>query len=86
MAKDAESATSRSVEASNIARESGETLEKAIEQIRSIEKSSNKTKTAVTALGENSQKIGNIVDTISGIAEQTNLLALNAAIEAARAG
>ena len=86
MAKDAESATSKSIEASNIARESGETLEKAIEQIKSIEQSSNKTKTAVTALGENSQKIGNIVDTISGIAEQTNLLALNAAIEAARAG
>ena len=86
MAKDADSATSKSIEASNIARESGETLEKAIEQIKSIEKSSNKTKTAVTALGENSQKIGNIVDTISGIAEQTNLLALNAAIEAARAG
>ena len=86
MAKDAESATSKSVDASNIALESGETLEKAIEQIKSIEKSSNKTKDAVTALGENSQKIGNIVDTISGIAEQTNLLALNAAIEAARAG
>ena len=86
MAKDAGSATSKSIEAANIARESGETLEKAIEQIKTIEKSSNKTKDAVTALGENSQKIGNIVDTISGIAEQTNLLALNAAIEAARAG
>ena len=86
MAKDAESATSKSVEAAGIARESGETLEKAIEQIKTIERSSNKTKVAVTALGENSQKIGNIVDTISGIAEQTNLLALNAAIEAARAG
>ena len=86
MAKDASSATSQSMEAANIARESGETLEKAIKQIKSIAESSNKTKDAVTALGENSQKIGNIVDTISGIAEQTNLLALNAAIEAARAG
>ena len=86
MASDAASATTKSIDAANIARESGETLEKAIEQIKSIEKSSNKTKEAVTALGENSQKIGNIVDTISGIAEQTNLLALNAAIEAARAG
>ncbi|WP_036178820.1 methyl-accepting chemotaxis protein [Marinomonas sp. MED121] len=35
---------------------------------------------------ENSQGIGEVVDTINGIAEQTNLLALNAAIEAARAG
>ena len=40
----------------------------------------------VTALGERSAAIGQIVDTISSIAEQTNLLALNAAIEAARAG
>jgi methyl-accepting chemotaxis protein len=37
-------------------------------------------------LGENSHKIGGILDVIKTIAEQTNLLALNAAIEAARAG
>jgi methyl-accepting chemotaxis protein len=37
-------------------------------------------------LGERSERIGGIVDTITGIAEQTNLLALNADIEAARAG
>jgi methyl-accepting chemotaxis protein len=42
--------------------------------------------TAIRGLGEKSQRIGGIVDTITGIAEQTNLLALNAAIEAARAG
>ncbi|MBB6218458.1 methyl-accepting chemotaxis protein [Anaerosolibacter carboniphilus] len=41
---------------------------------------------AVTELDNESQYIGNILDTISSIAEQTNLLALNAAIEAARAG
>ena len=40
----------------------------------------------VKKLGESSQQIGQIVDTIAAIAEQTNLLALNAAIEAARAG
>lgn len=37
-------------------------------------------------LGENSRRIGGILDVIKTIAEQTNLLALNAAIEAARAG
>jgi len=37
-------------------------------------------------LGEQSQRIGDILGLINEIAEQTNLLALNAAIEAARAG
>jgi methyl-accepting chemotaxis protein len=41
---------------------------------------------AMRALGERSERVGGIVDTITAIAEQTNLLALNAAIEAARAG
>jgi methyl-accepting chemotaxis protein len=37
-------------------------------------------------LGDNSSKIGHILDVIKTISKQTNLLALNAAIEAARAG
>ncbi|WP_286924303.1 MULTISPECIES: methyl-accepting chemotaxis protein [Lysinibacillus] len=40
----------------------------------------------VDLLGQRSNKIGQIIDSITAIAEQTNLLALNAAIEAARAG
>ena len=42
--------------------------------------------TAIQQLGEDSERIGGVLDVIRGIAEQTNLLALNAAIEAARAG
>jgi methyl-accepting chemotaxis protein len=40
----------------------------------------------IRELAAKSDRIGSIVQTITGIAEQTNLLALNAAIEAARAG
>jgi Methyl-accepting chemotaxis protein (MCP) signalling domain len=38
------------------------------------------------SLGEQAQKIGEILELINEFAEQTNMLALNAAIEAARAG
>jgi methyl-accepting chemotaxis protein len=44
------------------------------------------TSTLMARLGESSQTIGDVVQTITNIAEQTNLLALNATIEAARAG
>jgi methyl-accepting chemotaxis protein len=52
----------------------------------SVEEIVNDSAATVDKLGQSSQEIGQIVETISGIAEQTNLLALNAAIEAARAG
>ena len=45
-----------------------------------------RTDTIVQALAEGAQKIGDVVQLITGIAAQTNLLALNATIEAARAG
>ena len=58
----------------------------AVAQIKSVEQTVSESALIVDKLGERSQEIGMIVDTISGIAGQTNLLALNAAIEAARAG
>ncbi|MEA2180762.1 MAG: methyl-accepting chemotaxis protein [Solirubrobacteraceae bacterium] len=59
---------------------------RASEAMGAVREASVQASAAIRGLGEKSQRIGGIVDTITGIAEQTNLLALNAAIEAARAG
>lgn len=61
------------------ARQGGESLKKVVEGMNLINN-------RIAELGENSSKIGQIIDVIDDIAAQTNLLALNAAIEAARAG
>ena len=67
--------------------ESGVTaVDAAVRQMNEVEQTVQSSAALVDKLGERSQEIGQIVDTISEIAEQTNLLALNAAIEAARAG
>ncbi|RKQ87820.1 methyl-accepting chemotaxis protein [Solirubrobacter pauli] len=54
--------------------------------MRALAASSEDVTDAIQQLAAKSDRIGGIVDTITGLAEQTNLLALNAAIEAARAG
>jgi methyl-accepting chemotaxis protein len=41
---------------------------------------------SIVRLSEQSQAIGQIIDTVNDLAEQSNLLAVNAAIEAAKAG
>ena len=61
-------------------------MKNAVEQMRLIEQTVSESAKVIAELGEESNRIGSIVEAISGIAEQTNLLSLNAAIEAARAG
>jgi methyl-accepting chemotaxis protein len=69
-----------------VAKEGHEAIQKVIAQMKLITKTVQESFLAVSTLGNRSDQIGKIVDTISMIAGQTNLLALNAAIEAARAG
>ena len=54
--------------------------------MESLVESSSELTAAMEQFTHKSERIGGIVETITGIAGQTNLLALNAAIEAARAG
>jgi len=61
-------------------------VHRTIESINLLAQEIADSSTVIGRLGEESDKIGMVLEVIRGIAEQTNLLALNAAIEAARAG
>ena len=78
--------TQKIYETTQAAEAGGKSVENAVDQMQKIESSVSASAKVIAQLGEESDKIGKIVDAISEIAEQTNLLALNAAIEAARAG
>ena len=81
------SQTVDAVDGTNRAAAQGATrVNEAVLQMQRIAESVSHSAEVITVLGEESDKIGTIVDAIAAIAEQTNLLALNAAIEAARAG
>lgn len=68
------------------AEEGGQSVNKTMEQMKSIDASVQESNEIIKLLSQRSNEIGTILEVITGIADQTNLLALNAAIEAARAG
>ncbi|HUI65412.1 MAG TPA: methyl-accepting chemotaxis protein [Bacteroidota bacterium] len=68
------------------AEEGGKVVLDTVDGMKRIAEVVRKSAATVTALGQSSSQIGEIVIVIDDIADQTNLLALNAAIEAARAG
>lgn len=68
------------------AEEGANKISEVVSSISSIAASSKDVSLIIKDLNKSSEKIGNIIQLITGISAQTNLLALNAAIEAARAG
>ena len=82
----ADAAAAAAVDSQKIADDGSRKSDSAVQQMLTIQSDVNATASAIAELGDKSNQVGQIVDTISEIAEQTNLLSLNAAIEAARAG
>ncbi len=75
-----------SAETEKVAEQGTRIIQAAAGEMREIAQNVSQSAEVIGQLGQRSEQITAIVNTIRGIADQTNLLALNAAIEAARAG
>jgi len=82
----AERTNEKAREASELAERGEKVFTRTTQAMERIVEVVNSSADKVSALGEASAEIGDIVQVIEDIADQTNLLALNAAIEAQRAG
>ncbi len=85
-AKNASTAQEEAQNSLQNAIEGGNKVREVIARINSLNETIRYAADKISALGERTLEVGEIINVIEQIAEQTNLLALNAAIEAARAG
>ncbi|WP_341645087.1 methyl-accepting chemotaxis protein [Thauera sp. SDU_THAU2] len=86
LSADSEAARTLASESGEASRSGARTVHDAVDEITSVAHIIRESAKSVEQLGNQSDRVAEVVGLIKDIAGQTNLLALNAAIEAARAG